>query len=56
MIRGQTTKLKDKFRCLSPDCSAPFVSRCRLWFPVRVLYITNGTVLEASTIPYTAIV
>src|SRR5262245_15231255 len=23
MIRGQTTKLKDKFRCLSPDCSGP---------------------------------
>src|SRR5262245_46546328 len=22
MIRGQTTKLKDEFRCLSPDCSA----------------------------------
>jgi len=23
MIRGQTTKLKDEFRCLSPDCSGP---------------------------------
>src|SRR5215831_2015243 len=23
MIRGQIAKLKDKFRCLSPDCSGP---------------------------------
>src|SRR5262245_9041600 len=23
MIRGQTTKSKDEFRCLSPDCSGP---------------------------------
>src|SRR5262249_14492131 len=23
MIRGQTPKLHDKFRCLSPDCSGP---------------------------------
>src|SRR5262247_1519502 len=28
MIRGQTTKLKDEFRCLSPDCSGPALCLC----------------------------
>src|SRR5215471_12008374 len=28
--RGQTTKLKDEFRCLSPDCSGPLLG-IELW-------------------------
>jgi hypothetical protein len=32
MIWGQTTKLKDEFRCLSPDCSAPLCVSVSLWF------------------------
>jgi hypothetical protein len=35
MIRGQTAKLKDEFRCLSPDCSGIYlfvaIPFFRLW-------------------------
>src|SRR4030095_7115169 len=32
MIRGQTAKLKDEFRCLSPDCSGIYLFVAILFF------------------------
>ena len=41
MIRGQTTKLKNEFRCLSPDCSGPLC--------VSVFFRTRSDLLEVRS-------
>src|SRR5215831_20114148 len=41
MIRGQTTKLKDEFRCLSPDCSGLLCVSVSLWFQLYVIVVPN---------------
>ena len=54
MIRGQTTKLKNEFRCLSPDCSGPPVSLCLCGFYVFAILALMPAILHGQTIPRTS--
>jgi len=44
MILGQTTKLKDEFRCLSPDYSGALCVSVSLWF---LTYVASAYALKA---------
>src|SRR5262245_52998857 len=46
MIPGQTTKLKDEFRCLSHDCSGPL---CVFVFTASVILSVSGSRASCST-------
>src|SRR5215813_5700373 len=49
MIPGQTTKLKDEFRCLSHDCSGPLCCLCVFVFTASVTRSGSGSRAFCST-------